>query len=381
MSGRDYPGPSAKDIGDMLRQHAEALGWMLFPAARKIGGFLCIGSLQGERGDKLKIRLSGPKAGTWVDYGTSDSDPKGKGDMLKLLQLTVGNGDIKQGIAEAKRYLNLDSMDPLALERMRDRAAKAQARAERETADYNEKRRRDAEGLWFKAAPLTPSSPAFQYLAGRGIDFTALGRLPGAIRFRTVKHAELGDKLLPAMVTKFASLDGRHAATHVTFLKYELGGRWVKLPKIEVADEETGEIELEDVAKKIFGPAWALGAHISLWKGDQRCPLKAVKPGTAVECSEGIEDGLSYALANPAARVIAAGTLGLIGQVRLPAQAGDFNVLAQNDTKPRPIAQLEEAIRAQQAQARAQGSPRKIGQRRPPQGIKDWNDWLRSEAT
>jgi hypothetical protein len=375
-----HAGPSAREIGDMLRANAEALGFMLFPAARKIGGYLCVGSLQGERGDKLKIRLSGPKAGTWTDYGTSDNDPKGKGDMLKLLQLTVGDGSIRAAVAEAKRFLNLDSMDPRAMERMRLRAAKAQARAEGDAADLAERNRRNAEGLWQSAAPLTASSPAFQYLAGRGIDFAALGKLPGAIRFHhAVWHAEAGRKL-PAMATKMTALDGRHAATHLTFLHYgpagAAGGGWHKLPPLELADEH-GEVSREDLAKKIFGPAWALRAHMALWKGPQRCPLKAIRPGTAVECAEGIEDGLSFAMANQVARVIAAGTLGLIGQLELPAQAGDLNLLAQNDVKPRPIEQLEEAMRAQQAQARAQGSDRLIAQRRPPAAFKDWNDWLR----
>lgn len=382
MSEQPFPGPSAGEIGDLLRDHAEALGRMLFPHAVLAGGFLCIGSLQGEPGDSLKIQTRGPKRGTWADYATSDSDPRGKGDMLKLLQLTIGGGDFKRGIAEAKRFLNLDSMDPGALERLQEKAKKARVRQERSKASEDERKRRNAEGLWQAAAKLTPSSPPALYLAGRGIDFAMLGHLPGAIRFYAgLNHAETG-KTLPAMVTKATLLEGRHAATHVTFLHYEAGKGWVKLPPIEQIDAATGEVKRVDASKKIFSPLY-WGAHISLWKGGQQCKLADVRPGTRVFVSEGIEDGLSYAMADPEARVIAAMTLGNIGQLALPPQAGDLTLLAQNDSKPEPIAALEDAVLKQQRQARLHDAqaPRTVRLKYPPPGIKDWNDWLRAGET
>lgn len=381
--GRDYPGPNASAIGDMLRDQAEALGSMIFPAARRAGGFLCIGSLDGEPGDSLKITLRGPKRGTWADYAMSKGDPRGTGDMLKLLQMTLGGGDFQRGIEEAKRFLRLDSMDPLALERMEQRAKAARERAAADKADTDEKRRRNAEALWQSAVPLTPSSPAVKYLEGRGIDFALLGHLPGAIRYHhAVIHAETGRKL-PAMVTKFNTLDGRHAASHLTFLQFGSGG-WTKLPKLAVerADKDTGLVTTEpvDAAKKILGPAWGLRAHVRLWKAGRRGALRDVPPGTVLYVSEGIEDGLSYAMADPGAQVLMAGTLGLIGQLELPPQAGELVLLAQNDTKTAPLAAREDAIRAQQAQARAHGSSRAVRLKLPPLQFKDWNDWLRGIA-
>lgn len=349
----------------MLRPHAEAIGWMLFPQARKAGGFLCIGSIHGEPGDSLKITLRGPKAGSWADYAMSPNEPLAKGDLLKLLQHTVGGGDLGRGVAEAKRYLNLDSMDPRALERVRERAVKARAKSEAEQAGHDEKRRRQSEGLWQSAAQSTPSSPPVRYLQGRGIDFAVLGRLPGAIRFHPrVWHGELRREV-PAMVTKFTALDGSHAATHVTFLEYS-NGVWRKLQGVEAS-------------KQIHcGLYW--GAHIPLWKGRWRGKLADLPAGTPVEVSEGIEDGLSYAMANPDARIVAAGTLGNIGAMLLPAQAGQLTILAQRDSKPEPIAALEAAIKAQQQRARGAGIERAVACRWPPEGIKDWNDWLRADA-
>lgn len=374
---RQFDGPKARDIANMLRPRAEELGRWLFPNATVAGGFLCIGSLHGEPGDSLKITLRGSKAGTWADYATSESDPNGKGDMLKLLQLVVGGGDMKRGIDEAKRFLQLDSMDPRVLERIRLSAAKAQARQEAGKASEDERKRRNAEGLWRSASELTPSSPAIAYLASRGIHFGEghpLPRPPGSIRFHhAVSHAERGAKL-PAMATCFVGVDGQVKGVHLTFLEYLPGKGWSKLPDMVVNGKPV------KVAKKIWGPTY-WGAHLPLWKGATAHTLGKCKPGLVIHASEGIEDGLSFAMAEPAARVIGGGTLGNLGQMRLPIRAGDLVMLAQNDTKPEPIQSFEDALRKQQAQAREHAvriaaPARRVLVRRPPPGIKDWNDWL-----
>lgn len=382
---REFGGPSAREIANMLRDHTEEIARMIFPAAVQAGGFLCIGSIYGERGDSLKITLRGPKRGTWADYATSASDPNGMGDMLKLLQLTLGDGDLRRGIEEAKRFLNLDTMDPKALERMKAKAARRQREAEQDKAAQDERKRREAQGLWMAATPLTASSPPVRYLEGRGIDFAALGKLPGAIRFHhRVIHAETSERrgekaYLPAMVTRYNAIDGSHAATHVTFLHYDGAHGWVKLPPVELEkmDPDTGELtaKLVKAAKKTHGPTY-WGAHLPIWKGAHRCSLKDLPAGAAVYVAEGIEDALSYAMADPEARVLGAGTLGNIAVLKVPPQAGDFVLLAQNDSDPKPIASREAAIKAQQAQAREQGSARRVRLKFPLPAFKDWNDWL-----
>lgn len=380
----------------MLRDKCEAVVNAIFPNAVKAGGFLQVDDLYGTAGDNLKVQTRGAKRGTWVDYGTTASDPRGTGDMLKLVQLTIGEGDMGRALAWARGFLGLDTMDPQYFARYRLQAEKAAARRERDKAKDDEAKRARAEGHWISASPLTPSSPVVKYLAGRGIDLAMLGRMPGAIRFHhKMFHPELSEQrgtqvLLPAMVTKFNGPAGGHAATHVTFLHLDRAssanpGGWVKLPKVAVdkADPETGELttRMLDCTKKIYGPTF-VGGHMALWKGECPAPLWAIAPGTPVHVSEGIEDGLSYALANPHARVIAAGTLGNIAALELPKQAGDLVLLAQNDTKAKPIEALVSAIEAQQAKARehsrAQGSLRRVLVKRPPQGIKDWNDWLQA---
>jgi hypothetical protein len=362
-----------REIAQMLQPMAESIVWQLFPQARRDGPFLCVGSLQGEAGKSLKIKIRGSNAGSWADYATGKGDPLGKGDLLKLMQHTIGNGDLGVAVREAKRMLSIDSMDPAKLQRHRRAAAKAQARAEQRDKDDKEKARAQAEGLWQSAAKLTASSPPVLYLQGRGIDFARLGKLPGAIRFHPeVWHAQLKCKL-PAMVTKF-NRGSLHAATHVTYLEYR-DGRWVKLT---TEGARRMGLPADEVlrTKIIRGPAHTLGAHIALWKGDTPGRLDDIPRGTPVEVSEGIEDGLSYALANPGARIVAAGTLGIIEVMHIPPQAGALHLLAQNDDTAQPREALERAIAAQQQRAREAGSDREVACRWPRPEFKDWNDWL-----
>lgn len=372
----------------MLKDRCEEVVSFVLPNAERHGGFMVVGSLAGEPGQTLKIRLTGPKRGTWVEYATTASDPKGKGDMLDLVRYTMFDGQMVPAIKWAKGFFGLDSIDPAVFERQRRRAEAAAAKRLREQMKDDERKRAVAEGHWIGASRLTPSSPPVLYLANRGIDFTVLGKLPGAIRFqRHMFHPELSDMrgeqvLLPAMLTKFNGFAGGHAATHVTFLHFEAGKGWVKLPKVwvEKTDQATGEVtrKLRCFAKKIYGPPFK-SAHMALWKGTHDCPLRDIPRGVPVYCSEGIEDGLSFAMANPQSRVIAAGTLGNIEPLLLPPQAGDFIILAQNDQKTQPIEALESVIRAQQLQAQQQGSARRVMQKRPPQAFKDWNDWLNDQ--
>jgi len=361
----------------MLAGQLDSLIPWLLPEAVRVGPFWCVGSIRGERGDSLKIHAHGPKAGAWADYACSETDPHGKGDLLALLQHTVGNGDIKVAFEEAYRFLRLDTMDPRRMQQLRERASAAEAKAKREKRTKDESKRRNAERMWLTAEKLTPSSPPVKYLESRGIDFGVLRHLPGAIRYHPkVRHAETGREL-PAMATKMCDLAGRHMATHFTFLQFGRNG-WEKLGLIEVPHPRTGELIPTKCSKKIWSPLY-YGAHIPLWKGEQKCKLGDIAPGTPADVSEGIEDGLSFALAYPERRIIAAATLGNIGQLIVPPQMGDFCILAQRDEKEQAQRDLEDAVKKQQEQARLQQSARVVRLRWPEVGFNDWNDWLRGE--
>ena len=261
----------------------------------------------------------------------------GGGDHFKYLQLRLG-----VTFMQALRMLEADAgidfraarADPEWEHKRQKRLAAA--------ANDSERRRRNAEGLWLHGATLR-GTPAQRYLEGRGIDFAKLGRMPGSIRFRHDCSHPGRAQPLAAMLTKMSFLDKRHAATHRTFLEFAAGtpaqtGGWGK------ARVERAKMILGDFA----------GAHIPISKGDlPGVALADVPEGTAVAISEGIEDGLSVALADPQLYVVAAGALGNIGGLALPPQVGDVILICQNDAAGSAAdAALERAIARHQEAGR-----------------------------
>lgn len=354
---------SAREIAQMLNKEAPRLCRMLYPTGTEAGGFFCIGSIHGEAGNSLKVRLTGNKMGTWADYACDENDPHGKGDMLKLVQHTVAEQPTVAGaIKWAKGWLGIESMSGDQLEQHRRRAEAAQRRAEQQRDGERADKRRQAEGLWLGGAKII-GTPAFHYLTGRGIDFAAIGSIPGALRFRgDVYHIEKRQKL-PAMCTAFWDIHGQIAACHITWLERLGDGQWTKLTGVESA-------------KKIRSPSY-WHAHIPINKGAHKVPLKDIPPGTPVYVSEGIEDALTYAMAKPDARIVAAGTLGNIGAMILPPQSGDLIIIGQHDAPgSKADASLEAQIARQQERARDDGSGRRVLCVWPDPAFKDFNDQL-----
>lgn len=358
---------SAREIGKMLNAEASRLARLLYPGGSEAGGFWCIGDVHGASGNSLKIRLSGDKQGTWADYACDEGELYGKGDMLKLVMFTVAEQQtIGAAIKWAKGWLGIESMNGEALEAHRRRAEAAQRRAEQRRAGEVASKRRQAEGLWLGSAKLI-GTPAMEYLQGRGIDFAQIGAIPGALRFRPdVFHAEKRRKE-PVLCSAFWALDGSIAAAHMTFLQRERDGRWIKLQGVEHP-------------KQIWSPAFK-GAHIPINKGSLngpgKGPLKSIPPGTPVYVAEGIEDALTYAMARPDVRIVAAGTLGNIGGLELPPQAGNLILIGQHDAPGSSADRsLEKQIAKQQARAREDGSNRTVQVVWPAVGFKDFNDQL-----
>lgn len=366
----------------MLNAQAEVLAHQLFPNGRKRAGYFCIGSVHGDEGDSLKIKLRGVGAGGWADYGVPKGVVGASGDMLTLVQLTIGGGASKDALKEAirwaKGWLGIDGafVDKAKLRDMRARARAQQKANEDKAAAEVEKKRTRAVASWH-GAQAGAGGPAQRYLENRGIDFGRIGHFPGSIRYLPDHwNAEYAEKRgrdnakTHAMVSLFNTLEGQPAGTHVTFLAHGPQG-WIKDPALD--------------DQKLTRCAHYSGAHISISKGGQQGKLADIKPGTPVYVSEGIEDALSIAMLRPGERILAAGTLGRIGTMRLPPQAGDLIIIGQWDERnPDPnradaVDGLEDAIAAQQEQAEAHamlndGVVRQIRLLMPPKGVKDWNE-------
>ena len=87
LQGEAPKGLTADDIRDaILSRSREFVQWM-FPCAvvHRSGRFAVVGDIYGQPGESLEIQLSGPKAGMWKDWASSQD--KG-GDLIGLFMAT-----------------------------------------------------------------------------------------------------------------------------------------------------------------------------------------------------------------------------------------------------------------------------------------------------
>lgn len=350
---------SVGEIEEKLKSQAESLCWELFPNGRMDGRLFRIGNLAGDAGQSMFVRVDGPKCGNWRDMGGSGPGGRDRGDLLWLIACANFNGDMGRAVAWAKSYLRLDDLDPARLEQHR---MEIKASVERRSAEAEAQVKRtqaSARKRWHMGVPIA-GTMAEAYLAGRLIDLRRLGRQPGALRFNPSVQYGYGDGavLLPAMLAQVNSLAGEHVATHRTWL--------APCPE---GVRKAGEAEGVTKPKKVLGPFD--GAHIPLWKGAcGTMPLRDVPAGTDVWVSEGIEDGLTAACADPSLRVVAGISVGNIGALELPEQMGWLVILAQNDP---PGSDADKALSRAIAAQRARG--RRVKVARPPREAgKDINE-------
>ena len=111
------------------------------------------------------------------------------------------------------------------------------------------------------------------------------------------------------------------------------------------------------------------GGAIRLWRGASGKPLKQAPAGDVVCVTEGIEDGLTVALAKPEWRVLCAVSLANMGALKLPDHVSVV-IAADNDTNPKALNAFDRAGRLLAA------GGRQVLVARASKG-KDFNDLLR----
>jgi hypothetical protein len=340
--------PHVLDIAElarMLDQHAASLAPELLPNGRREGRYWATSNISDVRTGSysLKVNLDGPRIGLWTDFGAPQGARDRAGDMLKLVALVQFGGDLGEACKWARSWLGIDGLDPERLAKTRAEVAQRQRQANEQARAKAEQMERRARGLWGEKdaagreiAAHIEGTPAEAYLRGRGIALDRLPRYPRSLRFHPrvfcgeAKEAGERDPFLPALIACVLDMEGRHRATHRIWIKPDGSG------KADLAEP-----------KKCLGSFW--GRYIPLWKGAADGPLHSVPEGTGVDASEGIEDGLTVAVARPERRVIAAVTLGNIGQLQLPERIGTLTVIGQNDENAQAQAALDAAL-AQQAE-------------------------------
>ncbi len=166
-------GPSYAEIAHVLNQHAEAFSQHVLgmaPTARRAG------ELRFYADGKLRIRISGPKAGRWTNFADGS-----RGDMIDLYMARTG-ATKREAIAFAKDFLGIPDHGPA----LTSLPAPDLAAANRQDAKERAKRLRAAAGIWRRAKPM--GAPQTAYLASRGIVLT----LPETVaRGRTIPVADL----------------------------------------------------------------------------------------------------------------------------------------------------------------------------------------------
>lgn len=346
------------DIGDIvggLAARSEALARELLPHGVREGHEWRVGSLAGEAGRSLAVHLGGGKAGVWSDFASGES-----GDALDLVAGVLYRGDKKRALAWARHWLGIDNGALTA-----PRTDPLPARLERSGHDEH---RAAACRIWLGAQRELRGTAAESYLRSRGIDLARIGRQPRALRFAPRLRHPCGE-FWPALVAA-VSRDGRQVAVHRTWLRHDGSG---KAPVPPTPDGRTGD------SKMTLGSC--RGGLIPLWRGASGRPLRDAPPGDALILSEGIEDGLSCALAAPEYRVAGAISLANMGAIQLPPAIATVIIAGQNDPWFDDRAAREHGARRGLDRAirnfQAQGKEVRIS--RPPCG-KDLNDTLRGVA-
>lgn len=303
----------------------------------------------------------------WRDEATGD-----KGDVLGLVaHVKCWEHLPKKGIHEVCRFvsslygLETISADQLAHDRMnsRRRTAEIQKKAGEEKA-RNEGR---AMELWLRASTMRGTATETYLRDRRGIDLASLPKGPrGGIRTpNIIRHIDWHEHLesnrrFPCMIA--GCVDHRLEvpqirAVHRTWLKPDGSGKADVTPQRKVWPGFTGLV-------------------IPIWKGASNLTIgEAIKHGVreTLVLTEGVEDGLTAAIADPTHRVWAMISLGNMGNVPIPECIDGIILHRQNDwDKRQAIEQFERG----KAALEAHGVP---VVEVAATGGKDLNDTLRGE--
>lgn len=286
-----------------------------------------VGSLEGDKGRSLAIHIGTARPGVWADFSTGE-----RGDALDLVAQVYFSGNKSQAVRWAVSWLGYDGADPRRLAVTRRAIAHTDVKKQRE-GDQVAKRRAQALRLFLEASPTIAGSVADTYLKGRCIDLSQLGRQPRALRFHPSLYCSETQGRFPALVAAISDAAGVHVATHRTWLR----------------PDGSGKARLVDPKKTIGSYA---GGCIRLWRGASGKALKDCPPGETVIISEGIEDGLTCALAKPDLRVLCAVSLANAALLQLPDNVETVILAAQHDTKPEALRGRDKAINALLQQGR-----------------------------
>ena len=228
----DIPIP---EIVDRLTSNIAALSKSLLPNGFRDGPEWRCGSVQGEQGKSLAVRLTGKKTGVWKDFHSGEC-----GDPLDLIQACM-RFDKGAAVLWAKDWLGIGNgtRAPLQLPRQPQHSKSPRQDNPNQTLALD---------IWNKSQPAA-GTPVEAYLQHRGISIPA----PTTIRYHCgVKYTQSG-LYLPCMVAAVQALDRSIVAVHRTYIRDDGQGKvGVAKPKMMLGPIGGGAVRLAYVGPKLI---------------------------------------------------------------------------------------------------------------------------------
>lgn len=119
---------NASELSAYLADKVSDVVELLLPDGKKAGGEWCVGSISGEAGQSLKVRLTGAKRGTWKDFN--------EGSGGDLIDLWAGRKclSVAEAMREIKSHFGIRDDRPMREVSSYKRPEKPKVRAAREAA-------------------------------------------------------------------------------------------------------------------------------------------------------------------------------------------------------------------------------------------------------
>lgn len=303
--------------------------------------------------DQMSVWRDAHRRGAWKDYVSGD-----KGDAVDLVAYGLTGIVTDETRMQALAWIE----DRFGIARMsapeRENLARAAEARQAELAVVDQRRqdadRDKARKFFFACSPQIIGTPVEVYLRGRGIELSDVPHMSAALRYREACGYWMGaqrdgegnkigaDPAFPAMIAAMVTGDGHGPhACHYTFL--EPGGS----SKLRTGARGFLDDRQRPKSAKLMYPA-SSGLSIPLTYGPSG--LKIADAAAAGKLgwmcfTEGIEDGLSVAIANAELRVHAAGSLAHLGSLADCPAAKGYLIFQDNDWgKPQAKAAFDVAV-------------------------------------
>lgn len=335
--------PSAAEIKALLQERIYDLIRQLAPGGKEKGGkYVAPNPTRNDRNPgSFVIWTKSPAIGAWKEFAETKAGGKAMGgDIIDLIAYCRGCGH-KGAFDFARSYLGISGMKPEDIRRRADAMKTKREQDEAAALERLMRARRRMWELWNASAPLR-GSLAQAYLLSRGVDLARIPNLSPDLRFaarapywlerKTLQNGRQVTPEFPAMIAALRNGAGEFIAAHLTFL------------------DPSGEGKAPVAKAKLMYPAFngeRVAAAVNL--GASGLSLREAEEAGLREfvcVTEGIENALALAQAEPGDRVNAATSLSALGNVPDSSVYQGFLVAIENDLKASASAAAERALLA-----------------------------------